>query len=206
MHTLDKHKEAVKQAALADTLLLTKSDITSAEKISSLRLRLKGINPGARQISVAGGEIEPEKILNLGLFSTQDKSPDVSRWLSEEAYLNDNHGHDHDHGHSHDLNRHDDHIRAFCFAINDPIDEDVLAGWLDVLMSFVGSNILRVKGVINVAGHEQPRVLHGVQHIFYPPALLPEWPGKDRRSRIVFITHNVGRDVIEKTFNAFVSR
>lgn len=220
MHTLDQHKEAVKQAAMADTLLLTKSDLVAEEQRDALLDRLAELNPAAPRWFVHNGQIAAHKLLNLGLFTASSKTPDVARWLKEEAYASSafrpfaspqaaaskslifrpqaaaN-------THPHDVNRHDDHIHAFCFSVDEPIPEDVLTNWLEVLMSFVGSNILRVKGILNVEGQEQPIVVHGVQHIFHPPVPLPAWPSEDRRSRLVFITQDVGRDVIEKTFWAF---
>ncbi|MXS86071.1 GTP-binding protein [Nitrosomonas sp. HPC101] len=203
MHTLNQHREAIKQAAVADTLLLTKADLVSAEQRNTLLRRLDGINPAAPRWEVCNGEIAPQKVLNLGLFSTDSKTPDVARWLREEAYASSHeHGHDHhEHAHDHhDVNRHDDHIRAFCFSVNDPIPEPVLIAWLDILMSFVGSNILRIKGILNVEGQDQPVVVHGVQHIFHPPVPLPAWPDKDRRSRLIFITRDVEQDIIETIF------
>jgi len=223
MHTLNQHREAIKQAAMADTLLLTKSDLVSEEQHGKLLRRLEDINPAAPRWQVHNGQIAPQKVLNLGLFTAASKTPDVMRWLKEEAYAttsprahvhehhehgnhhdHDDHAHHHEQGHEHqDVNRHDDHIRAFCFSIDEPIPEEVLAAWLEVLLSFVGSRILRVKGILNVEGSEQPIVVHGVQHIFHPPVSLPAWPSEDRRSRLVFITQDVGRDAIEKTFRAF---
>jgi G3E family GTPase len=169
-------------------------------------------------------------VLNLGLFTAEGKSPDVAGWLSEEAYgtasahghahehhhddhdhnghghpEHDPHGHAQDHGHahhSHDVNRHDDLIRAFCFTLEQPIPEQTLVAWLELLMGFVGSHILRVKGILNIEGNAQPIVVHGVQHIFHPPVSLPAWPSEDRRSRLVFITYGIDRAVIEATFNA----
>lgn len=216
MYTLGQHPEAVKQAAVADALLLTKADLVSDEQRQALLRRLDGINPAAPRWEVQGGEIAPQKVLNLGLFSADGKTPDVARWLREEAYAlahehahahaHAHHGHhDHDHGHAHDhhdVNRHDDHIRAFCFHVDDPIPDEVLTNWLELLMAFVGSNILRVKGILNVEGSAQPIVVHGVQHIFHPPVPLPAWPSEDRRSRLVFITQDVDREVVERTFEA----
>ena len=229
MHTLDQHPEAVKQAAVADTLLLTKADLVSSEQRHALLRRLDGINLAAPRWEVCNGEIAPQKMLNLGLFSVDGKTPDVARWLREEAYApahqhahdhyeheHGDHRHDHaapeshrhhepDHGHAHDnhdVNRHDDHIRAFCFHVDEPIPGEVLTTWLELLIDFVGSKILRVKGILNVEGEEQPIVVHGVQHIFHPPVPLPTWPSEDRRSRLVFITQDVDREVVERTFEA----
>ncbi len=226
MNTLNQHREAVKQAAVADVLLLTKADLATEKQHDALLRRLDGINRAAPRWDVSNGEIAAQKVLNLGLFTASGKQPDVARWLSEEAYAeseshghahehhehnheahdhsgHDTHGHAHDHGEDHhDVNRHDDHIRAFCFTVEQPIAEETLADWLELLMSFVGSRILRVKGILNVVGNAQPVVLHGVQHIFHPPVTLPAWPSEDRRSRLVFITRDVSKDVIEKTFHA----
>lgn len=215
MNTLDQHKEAVKQAAVADVLLLTKADLATDEQRVALLCRLDGINPAAPRWEVCNGGIAPQKVLSLGLFAAEGKTPDVARWLSEETYTapsphghpSEHHDHDHD-GHDHpahdhdDANRHDDHIRAFCFTVEQPIPGETLEDWLELLMSFVGSRILRVKGILNVEGNAQPVVVHGVQHIIHSPVALPAWPSGDRRSRLVFITQGVGRDVIEKTFHA----
>jgi G3E family GTPase len=215
-NALDGHVEAVKQAAMADALLLTKADLATEEQRAAVSHRLDGINPAAPRWEARHGEIAPEKVLSLGLFSTEGKGPDVEKWLKEEAYAERppytrglvherGHGHHHHHEHHphHDVNRHDDHIRAFCFSVDEPIPEVLLAAWLEVLMGFLGSKILRVKGILNVEGRDEPIVVHGVQHIFHPPVPLPAWPGQDRRSRLVFITEDVGRDVIEATFQAF---
>lgn len=215
LYTLDQHVEAIKQAAMADCLLLTKADLATVEQRIELFRRLEDINPAASCWEVHHGEIAAAKLLSLGLFSTESKIPDVKRWLREEAYaeqtsssvhLEDYHsGHaaHHGHKHDHDINRHDDHIRAFCFSVDDPIPESLLAAWLEVLMDFVGRDILRVKGLLNIEGNAQPVVIHGVQHIFHPPVSLPAWPDEDRRSRLVFITRDVDRGVIEDTFRTF---
>lgn len=221
MQTLDRHPEAVKQAAVADALLLTKADLVSNVQRQALLRRLDGINPAALRWDVQGGAIAPDKVLNLGLFSADGKTPEVARWLREEAYApaqehdhpghghgqaahesHGHHDHSHDHDHRHDVNRHDDHIRAFCFQVDEPIPDAVLSHWLELLMGFVGSNILRVKGIINVAGSPQPIVVHGVQHLFHPPVPLPAWPSEDRRSRLVFITQDVERELVERIFDA----
>jgi len=228
-NTLDQHEEAVKQAAVADAVLLTKSDLVGDVQRTALISRLRKINPAAPRWEIHNGEVAPSKLLNLGLFNADGKTSDVARWLNEEAYetgsqdnnnldrdpdrhdhdapeLHNHHGHDHLHGHDghhHDLNRHDDRIRAFCFSVDQPIPEETLAKWLDVLMSFVGSKILRVKGILNIEGQEQPVIVHGVQHIFHPPTTLPAWPNEDHRSRLVFITRDIDKQTIEITFRAF---
>lgn len=194
--TLDHYFEAIKQAAVADCLLLTKSDLITSDAQQVLQQRLKHINPTATQWKVKQGEIEAAKLLNLGLFSTQ--KPDVQAWLKEELLSNDNTNH---HRHAHDINRHDDHIRAFCFTVDKPISEEHYLNWLNFLMMMAGDHILRVKGILNIETYAHPMVIHGVQHIFHPPTPLEDWPTNDRRSKIVFITRDVEREMVESIFH-----
>ncbi|EJL81083.1 putative GTPase, G3E family [Herbaspirillum sp. CF444] len=215
--TLDNHIEAVQQAAVADRLLLTKSDLADAAALQDLQARLAQMNPSAGQILSQQGRVAPQKLLDAGLFKAAEKTPDVERWLNEESYAQPahdhhghHHGHEHHHGHKHDhhshedVNRHDDHIRAFCFSFDHPIEPHLFDEWLSLLVGFKGQNILRIKGIVNLAGADKPTVIHGVQHIFHPTVTLPAWPSEDRRTRIVFITKDIERATIERSFTAFM--
>ncbi len=224
MDTLDRYTEAVQQAAVADRLLLTKTDLADSAALAALQVRLKILNPAATQVLSQQGKVAPQALLNAGLFKALEKTPDVARWLNEEAFADTHaahehtahahaHGHDHKHGehkhehehaHQHDVNRHDDHIRAFCFSFDQPIAPDLFDEWLSLLVGFKGQNILRIKGIVNLIGEDKPVVIHGVQHIFHPTVTLPAWPSDDHRTRIVFITHDIERSVIERSFSAFM--
>jgi len=211
MATLDNHIEAVQQAAVADRLLLTKSDLAPAADLDVLRQRLHALNPAAAQLTPRQGEIAAGLLLDAGLFKAGEKTPDVARWLNEEAFAeapahdhHHHHGHAHHGHHDHDVNRHDDHIRAFCFTFDAPIEPDLFDEWLSLLVGFKGPNILRIKGILNLKGQERPTVIHGVQHIFHPTVTLPQWPSEDRRSRIVFITRDIERATIARSFDAFM--
>jgi G3E family GTPase len=215
--TLDNHMESVKQAAVADRLVVTKTDIASADAIETIGARLKRLNPGAPQIQAQQGAVAAEQLFNAGLYDPRTKTADVQRWLHEEAYAephghghdhHDHHGHDHHHDHDHDkpdVNRHDDRIGSFCLYIDEPVEWSRLAYWLDLLAAHRGEDLLRMKGLINVKGHDRPVVIHAVQHLFHPPAMLDAWPDDDHRSRIVFITRDIDRATIEKTLAAIVS-
>jgi G3E family GTPase len=216
MDQLDKEKESVKQIAVADRVLLTKTDIAAPAALAALRARLKAINPGAPLIEVRHGEIEPARILEAGLYNPDTKTADVRRWLNEEAYApahaHDHHDHDHDHEHDHahdhghahgDVNRHDDRIRAHCVVVEAPMEWDVVAAWLGALAQSRGPDLLRMKGIVNVAGEETPIAVHGVQHLFHPPARLPKWPDADRRSKLVFIVRDIPRAEIEDSLARF---
>lgn len=217
---MDRQMEPVKQAAVADRLLLTKCDLADAATIAALEARLKALNPSAPLYRVAQGVIEPAALFNAGLYNPETKSLDVQRWLREEAYAerdahhhdHDHHGHHHEHGHDHDhhghghldRNRHDDHIRAFCVSRAEPLDWQKFCGWIDMLTTTRGPDLLRMKGLLNVAGEAAPVAVHGVQHLFHPPVVLPAWPDADRRSRIVLITRDISPETIQESLDAFL--
>ena len=207
--TLDRQVEAVKQAAVADRLLLTKCDLASAEQRRALEARLAALNPGAPIVEATGGAVDPGFLFNLGLFDPATKTVEVQRWLGEEAVGDepdeepDEHGHERHH--RHDVNRHDAHISSFCITRKTPVSWTALSGWLDALASMRGADLLRVKAIVAIDERPgQPVVLHGVQHLFHPPVLLPEWPSDDHRTRIVFITRDLPRQQIEESLAAFV--
>jgi len=206
--TLNRQFESVKQAAVADRLLITKTDMVDAKVTASLEARLELINPAAPRQHVVNGEVEPEVLFNAGLFNPASKGPDVERWLQDEAYADEQasdhaHDHNHEHTHEHDVNRHDDHISSFCVTYDEPLRLDALEQWFDTIMMLKGPDLLRIKGIVNVAEMDKPVVIHGVQHVFHPPAVLDAWPSEDRRTRIVFITRDVERKTIEDTLSWF---
>lgn len=200
--TLDRQPEAVKQAAVADRLLLTKTDLTDLESRQAVEARLKSLNPSAPIVPVANGAIDPVRLFNIGFYDPATKSVDVRRWLREEAF-EAGHADEHEHEHA-DVNRHDDRIRAFCITRERPISWAALSAWLDGLATMRGDDLLRLKAIVALSERpDQPVVLHGVQHLFHPPVLLPQWPSEDRRTRMVFITRDLPREAIETTLAAF---
>jgi G3E family GTPase len=204
--TLDAHKEAVKQAAVADRIVLTKTDLlaTPEQLAGKERLveRLHHLNPSAALLDAAAGEATPERLLDCGLYDPERKTNDVRRWLAEEAYTQD---HDHDHHHAHDANRHDDHIRAFAIATERALPMAVLDLFLELLRSVHGPNLLRLKGVVKIAeAPDTPVVIHGIQHLLHPIAQLDHWPDDDHRTRLVFIMRDTDPDVIRQLFDAFL--
>lgn len=198
--TLDRQPEAVKQAAVADRLLLTKTDLASPQVIADLQQRLYALNPATPLIPAINGIVNPADLFDVGLYNPQTKSLDVQRWLNAEA-------HDHaSHNHSffRDINKHGDHIRAICLTIDTPLPGYALEDWLALLLRMRGADILRVKGILNIQEMEGPVVLHGVQHVFHPPAPLEKWPSEDRRSRLVFIVRNVDKSALMDTLQVFI--
>jgi G3E family GTPase len=203
--TLDAHAEAVKQVAVADRLVLTKTDLMATpagrETLGALRARLRVLNPAAHVLDAAAGEADAVRLLNCGLYDPAIKIPDVNRWLAAEAYA-DPHRHD---GHRHDPNRHDAHIRAFALATSQAIPAGAFEMFLELVRSLHGPNLLRVKGVVKLAEHpDAPVVVHAVQHLMHPVVRLERWPDDDRSTRMVFIVRDIEPRVITELFDAFL--
>jgi G3E family GTPase len=199
---LDEHAEAIKQAALADRLLLTKTDLAAPEMTEDLQRRLVELNPGAMRDVVTNGEIAPEALFGAALFDPSRKTVDARRWINEDAYESQRHDHAsqrHDHrGHQHHDHHHD--IHAFCLSSDQPLSWEALSTWLGRLRQGAGDDLLRVKGILNLIGESAPVVIHGVHHVFHPPVLLDAWPDSDHRSRIVFIARGIERVELEASF------
>jgi G3E family GTPase len=208
--TLDEHAEAVKQAAVADRIVLTKTDLIhtpeQAQTLRQLRQRLRALNPAAPILDAAASEAPAARLINCGLYDPQRKIPDVARWLAEEAYAAHAH-HDHHDVNRQDLNRHDDRIRAFAFATEQSIPAATFNMFLDLLRSVHGPNLLRMKGVVRIAeAPERPLVVHGVQHVFHPASYLEHWPDADERTRLVFITRDIDPNAIRDLLQAFLGK
>lgn len=189
MSQLDAQREAVKQAAVADRLLITKTDIAEPRVTELLQQRLSRINPGALMQAAQRGEIAPALLFGAAINS-QARGPDLDRWLRGKALAPSE---------IVDKNHHDDHIQAFSFYLDEPISGMGMSAWLTALASLRGANLLRVKGLLNVEG--RPVAVHAVQTLIHEPITLVQWPDADRRSRLVFITRDMAREEIEATLD-----
>ncbi len=206
--TLDQNMESVKQIAVADRLVLTKTDLADTPErrtaLDALRSRLKALNPAARVLDAAAGEATADALLNCGLYDPARKIPDVGRWLADEAYAAAQHHHDH---HHHNPNRHDERIRAFTFATDTPVPAATFEMFIDLVRSLHGPNLLRLKGIVKIAeSPDQPVVIHGVQHVMHPAVHLDTWPDADRRTRIVVIARDLEPEAVTRLFDAFLNR
>jgi G3E family GTPase len=195
---LDDTPEAAKQAAVADRIVITKSDIAPPAAVASLEARLQQMNPYAARMIAVNGELDVAFLRDVGPRSTRD-AKGVDRWLAasgetrpEGSYL----------GERVRAGTHDASIRSFCLWFDKPFTWDSFSAAVQVLTSLRGSDLLRVKGLVNVDGESGPVLVQGAQHVFHPPVTLEAWASDDRRSRIVFITRNLERDSVEKLFAA----
>jgi len=211
--TLDAHEEAVKQAAMADRLVLSKTDLPTAgsSSVRRLRARLKKLNPGAVLLDAAKGEATAGALLDAGIYDPDRKIPDVRRWLNAEGFAargaDDHSAHVHHQRHEdgsqgegekHDVNRHDARIRAFCLRHEAPLAPAALDLFLGLLRKSLGPRLLRVKGIVALRDDpSRPFVIQGVQHVFHPPLRLPAWPDADHSTRMVFILRDMEPSFVE---------
>lgn len=196
--TLDAHAEAVKQAAVADRIVLTKTDIADTSQRERIVARLRALNPSAPILDAANAEATPDRLLGSGLYNPDKKIPDVKKWLAAEAYAGDHH-------HSHDANRHDEHIGSFVLTTDEAISAGTLEIFLELLRATHGAKLLRIKGIVKLAEMpDTPVVVHGVQHVFHPTARLDNWPDDDHRTRLVFITRDLPERTVRELFEAFL--
>ncbi len=186
--------EAVKQAAVADRIVITKSDLADPQAIDALIRDLRQINPTARLQSAVAGAVEPEFVLAVGLDRARVQPEAVDRWLgpAQEAHG----GHDHNHTHN---------ISTFTLWFDRPFERAVFERCIEVLTSLRGADLLRVKGLVNVTDEPGPVVIQGVQHLFHPPVTLAAWPGNDRRTRLVFITRGIRHETVAGLFAAVMA-
>jgi G3E family GTPase len=197
---MDSQPESVKQAAIADRIVLTKVDISDPKQQAAVIARLKRLNPAASIVEADHGATDPSLLLAHDINNESHKMEEVQRWLESSSDGKDDHGHDHK-----DVNRHDDAINAYTLTFDRPMDWTAFGIWLTMLLQSRGEDILRVKGILNVIDVKTPVIVQGVQHIVHPPTHLKSWPDKDRSSRIVFIVRNIKKEDIENSLSTFNS-
>ena len=176
--------EARKQAALADRLLLTKTDLATGAETARLHSALAALNPNAPRLEVRAGVVDPELLFGASGFDPEQKSIDARSWLDRPPT---------DHGH-HD---HSSGIQAHCLTIDEPLHWPTLQQGLAALRHHHGDRLLRFKAILALDNARGPVIIQGVHHVFHPPVELAAWPDADRRSRIVCITEGLARETIE---------
>jgi G3E family GTPase len=179
--TLDRHPESVKQAAVADTVLVTKADACAQAAVAALEARVRALNPLAAVRRVSFGAIAPDDLL-AGQARAYDGAVAAP----------------HDHA------AHAGDVQSFALVRDEPLDWDAFAVWLTMLLHARGLDVLRVKGLLDTGG-PGPVVLDGVQHVVHRPRHLDAWPDRDRRTRIVFITRGIDRDEVLASLEAFAA-
>jgi len=216
MTQLDRQPESRKQAAVADRLVITKTDLASGENVENLVGRLRRINPTASIVHAVSKNFDPEDLIGGDLFDIASKTREVRHWFEDETksleqsarnhhrHDHDHHHHDHAHANQHDPNRHSDDISAFHLIFERPLDWTAFGLWLSLMLHRHGEAILRVKGLLAIQGEPAPVAVHGVQQLVHPPIHLEAWPSMDRRTRIVIIGKGLDEHAFRRSFEAFV--
>jgi G3E family GTPase len=198
--TLAHMTEAVKQVAVADRLVITKTDLASAEGVTALQAQLRAVNPQARQLEAVHGALDPTELSGLSFQRARVDDAALARWLGpvdtpvssgaadRRAQLPES--------------AHSTGITTFCVWFDVPFSWQSFTAIVQVLTSLRGPDLLRVKGLVHLREEAGPVIVQGAQHLFHEPVTLEAWPGDDRRSRIVFITRGLERDTVESLFRA----
>ena len=159
--TLDAHPQSVRQAALADCIVLTKTDLADPAA-SGLAERVRGINPSARQLIARHGVVDASRLFDSSV---------------------------HEHRDLHESHTHAGEVNTFCLRRSTPLHAVTLGLFLQVVAEHCGAKLLRLKGLVDVLESPgRPAVMHGVQHVFHPPTWLDAWPDDDHTTRIVVIS------------------
>jgi G3E family GTPase len=187
----EAYAEAVKQVALADRVIITKADQVGAAALTAVRQKLAELAPLAQLTLALHGAVDPSFVTDIGLSDAHADAARIERWLGASQHAR--HAGSHPHAAA---------ITTFTLRFEEPFSAQAFEQCVAVLTALRGSDLLRVKGVINVAGEPGPLVVQGVQHLFHPPVALPNWPDSDKASRLVFITRGIPRDVIAGLFSA----
>jgi G3E family GTPase len=182
---LDEHPEALKQAAIADRLVITKTELAGAGPRQALEARLRALNPAARLARSAAGRFPaPEALFDPAGDFDRVAAGALAPVYPGRGLPRSPAGH------------HDRRIANFVVRIEQPVDWTSFREWLELLLAARGDSLLRVKGLVHAAGKERPLVIQCVQHLVYPPAELAAWPDADRATRLVFITRDLTRSAV----------
>lgn len=198
--TLARMTEAVKQVAMADRLILTKTDLAPAVEVVALRTHLRAVNPQAPQLEALHGVLDPAALSGLGLQRARPDAATLARWLGQAA--TETRADHADHEAAHPEASHSTGINTFCVWFDTPFSWQSFSTIVETLTALRGPDLLRVKGLVHIAGETGPVVVQGAQHLFHEPVTLDAWPSDDQRSRIVFITRGLEREAVESLCRA----
>lgn len=189
--TLERFPEALRQVGVADLLVISKTDLADA---AALRGLLAALSPNAQVMTA--DQVTVADVFTLAAFDPAGKAPQVQQWLKFSD-------HDH-HGHDHNPNRHGSAISAFCFTATQPIEERAINMAIGALQQTFGTDLLRLKAIVEIAGQDSPTVFHAVQHLQSPPKRLADWPVGVDDTRIVVIAAGRGRDQLPPMLMMFM--
>ncbi|MFM7333086.1 MAG: CobW family GTP-binding protein [Tabrizicola sp.] len=227
--TLDAGFESVQQVAMANVLVLSKTDLVTPAESTAFRARLAALAPGARIVTATRGAVPLADLFGHGAPEMNAPLPEAEAWVNAPAYAlsslplplakpalpqatSPTHGL---FGLAPALSLmtaiappalHDDRISSVSMVFDEPINPMMLDIWMETLIAARGPDILRLKAVIWADGFDTPFVIHGVQHIIDPPVRLARWTGADRRSGVVIIGRDLPREALLESLDVLKTR
>lgn len=209
--TLDRQFEAVSQIAMADLVILSKTDLVAAADAASFENRINAINPTAHVLHATKGALSPDRLWGLSAMRLGAGASAASAWLtstpkqSADPFFNLS-GMAFETPGPLGASPHDSRIGSASIVLDAPIPGEVFDLWLDTLVALRGPDLLRVKGVVHIEGIPDPFVFHGVQHVFDMPVPITDWPTDDRQSRIVVIARDLTRPELQHSLDMLKGR
>lgn len=198
---LDRYPECSKQIAVADQVLLTKTDLVDPGAVEKLRPTLQRLNPSVPILDAAVDDLNLVRLLWSELSSSADSGSNYRRLIaSGSTRMN----HDGPVDSALGTKRHDLSITSFCISIPGAFDWSAFALWLTMLLHAHGDKVLRVKGILNIADSSTPLLINGVQHLMHKPAHLAAWPDEERSSELVFIVSGLDPQMIRNSLQICV--
>ncbi|AYM64985.1 GTP-binding protein [Agrobacterium fabrum] len=193
MRQLDTYIESNRQVAIADRLVLTKTDIADEAALTVLVERLRRTNPDAALLSVADEVFDVAGLFDETQATRGSLAQSPSGFYCETPAMLE----------TADGGSHQAAVTSFVISVEGAIDWTAFGVWLTMLLNRHGQRVLRVKGILNLEGEARPVAIHGVQHLVHPPTHMEAWPSEDRRSHVVFIVDGLDASLLKRSFEAF---
>jgi G3E family GTPase len=199
LRTLAEFPQAVQQVVAADTLLITKADLARPEELETLQRTIEALNPWAPVMVMDLHTDNPARAVGSRLVRAPSHDAGSTAWMGRSAHEGEPQG---DHGHGRP-NVSPAGVRSVSCVFDEPLDWTAFGIWLTMLLHRHGKDVLRIKGILQVAGTSAPVAFHSVQHLVHPPLHLEAWPSEDHRSRLTCIVRHLDGRVLERSLRAF---
>lgn len=193
LRQLDTYIESNRQAAVADRLIVTKTDLQADGDGGDLQVRLRALNPDAPILMATDSDLDLSSLVAVQNTASPSSGLSSSGFYCEEPVQLV----------SSDGVPHQAAISSISLSIDRPVDWTAFGLWLTMLLNRHGERVLRVKGILNLSGEERPVAVHGVQHLVHTPVHMDGWPSEDRTSRLVFILDGLDGALLKRSFEAF---
>jgi G3E family GTPase len=195
LEAMQHNPQMLPQVAVADSLLLTKTDLVDPDQVSKVEQEMRRLNPRAAMARCVQGQTPSRHVFGQRLLDP-GASPREMRSGTDKMFSSYLEGTSTD---ENELESKHEEICSFVITREEALSYSTLDTFLQALRSYRGEDLLRVKGLVKLRGSEsRPTVIHGVQSVMHPPTTLRRWPTKDHRTQLVFITRKISHADVEK--------